>query len=177
LNNVPCWGGQTIAAGCNQNFNQQTRLYTAQNLSGTQLIRAPAWQINFGFNYEMPLMRDYTLTFSNNNSYFSRFPTFLATGRPNDDTFQSAYVKVDLGVSLKSPDELWEIAVIGKNINDKVTAGNCSVANIANGVVLGGEITGSTGRGPAGIDEKVCWADTGRELWLRLTVRPFASRK
>ena len=33
LNNVPCWGGQTIADGCNQNFNPKTGLYTAQNLA------------------------------------------------------------------------------------------------------------------------------------------------
>lgn len=35
LNNVPCYGGQTIALGCNQLFNETTGLYTAQELSGT----------------------------------------------------------------------------------------------------------------------------------------------
>ena len=55
---------------------------------------------------------------------------------------------------------------------DKIVAGNCTVANIGNGVVFGGELTGTNKIGPAGIDTKVCWVDPGREVWLRLTLRP-----
>jgi iron complex outermembrane recepter protein len=174
LNNVPCWGGQTIADGCNQNFSPATGLYTAQNLSGQQLVRAPEWQINFGLSYTYVLPNAYQLIFSDNNAYTSRFPTILAIGRPNNDNYQGSYAKSDLGLTLKSPDNRWEVALIGKNITDRITSGNCTLSNIANGDVLGGEITGGTARGPAGIDEALCWADVGREIWLRLTVRPLA---
>jgi iron complex outermembrane recepter protein len=172
LDNVPCWGGQTIAEGCNQ--NPATGL-SAQNLSGTQLIRAPAWQVDLGFNYSFKLAQGYELTFTNSNAYSSRFPTVLAIGRPNNDTFQGSFVKSDVGLSIKSPDSRWEVALIGKNVTDRVTAGNCALSNDAAGIVLGGEITGSTGRGPAGIDEKQCFLDVGRQLWLRLTIKPFAT--
>jgi hypothetical protein len=39
--------------------------------------------------------------------------------------------------------------------------------------VLGGEVTGGTTRGPAGVDEYGCYMYRGRELWVRVTVRPF----
>ena len=39
--------------------------------------------------------------------------------------------------------------------------------------VLGGVVTGGTVRGPAGVDELVCYMDRGRELWVRLTFRPY----
>ncbi len=68
--NAPCWGGQTIAEGCSQEFNPAVAAlivgptgqsvptvgaYTAQNLSGTPLIRAPDWDATVGFNlWEVP---------------------------------------------------------------------------------------------------------------------------
>jgi iron complex outermembrane receptor protein len=175
LDNVPCWGGQTIAAGCDKNFNPlavPVPAFTAQDLSGTQMVRAPEWQVNLGFTYTMPVMGDYNLVFSNNNAIFTKFPQFLAVGRPNNDQFQSGYAKIDLGLELHAPDDFWEIALITKNVADKIVAGNCTVANIGNGVVFGGELTGTNKIGPAGIDTKVCWVDPGREVWLRLTLRP-----
>jgi iron complex outermembrane receptor protein len=172
LNNVPCWGGQTIAAGCNQFFNGATGLYTAQNLNGTPLIRAPAWQAHLGFDYSFELPSNYKMVLTNNNSFSSRYVTFLAVGRPNDDNFQGSYLKSDLSLALHSPNDNWEVAVIAKNIGDKLTVGNCAASNSANGVAFGGEITGGTGVGPAGIDQVDCYVDPGREVWLRLTVRP-----
>jgi outer membrane receptor protein involved in Fe transport len=175
LDNVPCWGGQTIAAGCNQILNTNTGLYTAQNLDGTPLIRAPAWQANLGPSYEFPLPRGYRMVLSNNNSFSSRYVTFLAVGRPNSDNYQSSYVKTDLSLSLDGPGDSWEVALIGKDLNDKLISGYCNSANFANGAVLGGEVTGGTGVGRAGIDQVGCNVYPGREVWLRLTVRPFAS--
>ncbi len=175
LDNVPCYGGQTIAAGCNQAFNPFSGLYTAQNLAGTPLIRAPAWQVQGGFNYDYVLARNYKLSFSNNNSFSSRYVTFLAIGRPNQDNYQGSYIKSDVSVSLSGPDDGWELALIGRNVGDKLTAGQCTASNFAAGVLFGGEITGGTATGPAGIDQAACFVDPGREVWIRLTVRPFAS--
>ena len=177
LTNVPCWGGQTIADGCNQIFSSATGLYTAQNLSGTPLLRAPAWQAQLGLTYELPLARGYKLAFSNNNAFTSRYVTFLALGRPNDDNYQGSFVKSDVSLSLEGPDNAWELALVGKDLNDKLTTGNCQPTNFANGVVLGGQVTGGTTSGPAGVGQTECWIDPGREVWLRLTVRPFASLK
>lgn len=175
LNNVPCWGGQTIAAGCNQNLDAATGFYTAQNLSGTPMVRAPDWQINAGFDYEIPVGEGYMLVLGNSNAYSSSYSTDPAVGYPNDGNFQKSFVKSDLSLALKSPGERWEFAVIAKDINDKITTGNCNLQNFANGAVLGGQVTGGTVAGPAGISQVGCFMDPGREVWLRLTFRPFAS--
>ncbi|CAN7630895.1 TonB-dependent receptor [Phenylobacterium sp. LjRoot219] len=172
LNNVPCYGGQTIAAGCNRFLNPNTGLFTAQDLSGTPLIRAPEWQANFGFDYDFPVGHGLTVALGNNNQYSSKYVTFLATGRPNNDNYQDGYLKVDVSAALRGPDNRWELALVGKNITDKLTSGNCSPSNYAGGII-GGQVTGGTGAGIAGIDEVACYTDVGRSVWLRLTVRPF----
>jgi iron complex outermembrane recepter protein len=171
LSNVPCWGGQTIAAGCNQLFDAATGLYTAQNLAGTPMIRAPDAQANIGFDYEFPIGRGLTMVLANSNSFSSRFATFLAVGRPNDDQYQGSYFKSDVSVSLQGQDDRWEIGLIAKNINDKIIATNCNSSNYAGGAVFGGQITGGTGAGPAGIDQVACNTSPGRELWLRLQAK------
>ena len=176
LNNVPCWGGQTIADGCNQNLNPKTGLYTGQDLSGTQMVRAPEWTFNLGFNYEFPVAGDYKLALTNNNNYSSSYPGSLNVDRPNNDITQKAFAKIDLGLSLMTPDKRWQIALLGKNLFDKITCGQIGVANIQN-TIFGGEITGGTGRGPAGIDEATCYPVPGREIWLQLTFKPYASRE
>jgi iron complex outermembrane receptor protein len=174
FNNAPCWGGQLVSEGCNQSFNPAVGVYTAQDLSGTPLIRAPQWQGNLGFDYEVPLANDYRLLFTNSNAFSGRYVTYLSVNRPNNDNYQSAFVKVDLGVSLLGPKNLWEVAVIGKNINDKITSGNCVSSPLETEIVP--NPSGRPTRSPFGIDPAGCFADPGREVWLRLTVRPFAAR-
>jgi len=177
LDNVPCWGGQTIAEGCNQIFDPATGLYTAQNLAGTPLVRAPEWQFHAGFDYAYPLPSNYKMVFSNNNSFTSRYVTFLAVGRPDHDNYEGSYIKFDVSLALDAPADRWEIAVIGKNLGDKIVAGNCNPANYAGGDIFGAQTSGGTSSGPGGIDQVGCFVDPGREVWLRLTVRPFTWRE
>jgi iron complex outermembrane receptor protein len=187
FNNAPCWGGQLVSEGCSQAFNVAANpgpgptpptpnpgAYTAQDLSGTPLIRAPQWQVTLGFDYEMPLASDYKLVFSNSNELSSRYPTYLSVNRPNNDNYQSAFAKIDLGVTLQGPKNLWEVAVIGKNINDRITSGNCVSSPLETEIIP--NPSGGTTRSAFGIDPAGCFADPGREVWLRLTVRPFAAR-
>lgn len=173
--NAPCWGGQTIAEGCNQSYNPAVGLYTAQNLSRTPLIRAPAWQATLGFEYEIPLRSNYTLVLTNSNEFSSKYVTYLAVNRPNNDNYQDAFAKVDLGVTLQSPSDFWEAAVIGKDINDKLTAGNCVSSPLQTGATIDSP-SGGTATGPLGIDPAGCFTDPGREVWLRVTLRPLAGR-
>jgi iron complex outermembrane recepter protein len=165
--NAPCWGGQLFSEGCNQTP-------AAQDLSGTPLVRAPAWQANLGFDYEVPVKGDYTLVFSNSTEISSRFVTYPAANRPNNDNYQSAFAKVDLSLALRAPGERWELAVIGKDINDKITSGNCVSSPLLTETVPNS--SGGTTRSIFGIDPAGCFVDPGREVWLRLTVRPFAGR-
>lgn len=182
--NAPCWGGQLISEGCDQNFvpggidpvtgQQLPGHYTAQDLSGIPLIRAPEWQVTLGFDYEMPLKSDYKLVFTSSTEFSTRYVTYLAVNRPNDDNFQSSFAKVDLGVSLRGPSERWEVAVIGKNINNKITSGNCVSSPLETEIVP--NPAGGTVRSPFGIDPAGCFVDPGREVWLRVTLKPFAGR-
>jgi iron complex outermembrane receptor protein len=81
-------------------------------------------------------------------------------------------------VTLRGPGDKWELAVIGKNLNDKLTAGTCSTSNYAGGVLPPGiQTTGGTTSGLSGLDQQGCFVDPGREVWVRLTVKPFAERE
>jgi iron complex outermembrane receptor protein len=173
LDNVPCYTGQTIAQGCINFPNPNTGLNTAQDLSGTPLIRAPEWQASFGFDYSIDIGANMKMTVTNNNQYSSRFVTFLAVGRPGEDNYQRAYLKSDLSLALADRDDRWEVAVIGKNIGDKITSSFCSATNFAGGTFLGSAITGGMTSGPAGFAEKGCNTERGRSVWVRVTLRPF----
>ena len=186
LDNVPCWGGQMVSEGCDEVFtaaanqanpgagavvvNGVSGFYVAQGLDGIPLVRAPDWQANFGFDYEMPVGSEMKLEFSSNNQFSSRY---LANVGARSDFYQQKFVKADVSVTLTGPHDRWELSAIGKNLNNALTSNNCLPSNVANGVILGGETTGGTARGPAGIDEVGCFMDRGREVWLRITLKPF----
>jgi outer membrane receptor protein involved in Fe transport len=175
LDNVPCWSGQTIARGCNQFLNPVTGLYQAQQLSGTPLIRAPDWQSTFGFDYELPVSNNLELVFTNSNQYSSKYVTFLAVGRPNDDNYQKSFIKSDVSVALREQGNRWEVALIGKNIGDKFTAGNCSPSNYSGGLFFTNPTTG--GPTSSALAEVGCYTEAGREIWLRVTYTPFGAHE
>jgi iron complex outermembrane receptor protein len=168
LNHVPCWGGQLISQGCNQVPDPTTGRFTSQSLTGDPLVRAPDWQANVGFEYNFPLSERLALAFSSNSQISSRYLTNLGN-RP--DFYQSSYVKTDVSVALQSAH--WEVALIGRNITDKLTSGYCVNASIATGQIFLPPIFGGTTRNAAGVDELVCDVDRGREVWLRLMYKPF----
>lgn len=168
FDNATCWGGQTIAEGCNQIYDASTGLYTAQDLSGRDLMRAPEWMANFGLDYETAVGDGMTLALGLGEIYSSEYFTNLLL---RDDMIQDAYFKTNASIALRGKDDMWEVALIGNNLTDELVTGNCVNANLANGAVLGGQITGGTTRGPAGVDEIQCNVEPGREIWLRLTLK------
>lgn len=169
LTNLPCYGGQLISEGCNLLYSPAANAgaggYTAQDRSGLPLIRAPKWSGNFGADYEFDLGGDMRLAVATNNQWQSK--SLVNLGHVY---YQRAFLKTDWSMTLKGPQDRWEFALVGKNLGDKITSGNCSNGNRMAGNA-GGLITGSTVRGIAGSDEVGCWADSGREVWLRATVR------
>lgn len=196
FNNAPCWGGETYAEGCNVFYNPKQNLifgtassyypgYAAQNLAGTPLLHAPEWQLQGGFSYTFPVWNDMSMLIASETQYTSRYLILLGT-RP--DFWQPGYFKTDLNLTLRGPDDRWEIALIGKNLNDQLVRGSCDSYNNINGI-LGGQYNGLGGpgtmpgtngipsnvpiHGPSGVDSVACNIDRGRELWIRLTYRPF----
>ena len=170
--NAQCFGGQTIAQGCNQQFNPATGLYTSQDLSGTPLTRAPRWQVSAGFDYTVPLRDGKKLVFTNSNSYSGSFLRALAVNYPGNGQIQQHYAKVDLGLTLHSAADRWEFSVLAKNVTDKIVSSHCEIGAIKTGGILAISRGGST-VGPLGIDQENCFVDSGREIWVKLTIRPF----
>jgi iron complex outermembrane receptor protein len=163
--NAPCYGGQTIADGCDRALDPATGLFTAQDLSGRPLSHARDWQVNFGFDYRRQLPDGLALSVSNLNRYVSGYAPNLSYPYR-----QGAAIKTDLTLALEGADGRWEAAFIGKNLGGKLTVADCANFS-AEDQGFGGQITGGVGRGPAGVDELACWVDRGREVWLRLSYR------
>jgi outer membrane receptor protein involved in Fe transport len=187
--NADCKPGQTVDEGCNLLPTKVTNpdeiaagyysidpvlglpvRYNGQDLSGTPLHRAPAWQGTFSANYEKPLRANLALGIGAQVQYSSSYVVDLGN-RVNG--LQDAFAKVGANVRLSSRDDRWEIALVGNNLTDRLTTGSCLNINYpGGGGVFPGMITGAPIKGPAGSGETVCAYGRGRELWLRLTFRP-----
>jgi iron complex outermembrane receptor protein len=166
--NAPCGNGQTAAQGCDQLLSASTGRFTAQDLSGRPLVKAPDWSANFSTDYDMPLANDLTLALGANVTYSSKYSTVLID-TPGFE--QKAYSMFGANAALKGRDDAWEIALIGKNLANKYVASWCTNSNLQNATILGGQTSGGATSGPAGGDEGACSVQRGRELWLRLMVR------
>ncbi|WP_395393311.1 TonB-dependent receptor [Novosphingobium sp. BL-8A] len=172
LEGVPCYGGQTYAAGCNQLLDPSTGLYTAQSASGEPLERAPEWQLSAGADYELPVSRTTRFALGSSVQYSA---SYHATIGPREDYIQGSYAKLNAYLTLKGADDRWEVSLIANNLTNVIRAGYCTNGNFQNGQILGGQVTGSptNAAGPAGIDEVSCVLDPGRQVFLKLTLRPF----
>ena len=105
--NAPCYPNQTVAQGCTG---------TAQDLSGTELYRAPRWVLSAGFSYDYEMANGWKLGASADTNYSSSFLTDPASD-PNGR--QGNYHQYDASLNVQSPDENWQLALIGKNLSDK----------------------------------------------------------
>lgn len=166
--NAPCGNGQTIGEGCDQLLNPATGRFTSQDLAGRPLVRAPEWSGMVGFDYGMPVGHDLAVDFGAFANFSSKYSLNLID---HSGFYQKGYMKANASVTLKDMKGLWEVALIGNNLNNKITAANCFNSNSQNGVFFGGQISGGPLPGAAGNDEASCVAERGREVWVRLTMK------
>lgn len=107
--NAPCTPLQTAPGTvCSRDISGATRAY------------APKWSGSVGADYRMDLDDTYSIRFGATLNFTSGFywqPTV------SDLVRQNGYAKLDLRAAIGPDDGKWEIAVIGKNITDKLTAG------------------------------------------------------
>ncbi|HEX8058930.1 MAG TPA: TonB-dependent receptor [Novosphingobium sp.] len=116
FNNADCYQGQTFALGCNGIQNTTTLVYTAQNLSGRRLRKAPEFAATFGGYYETPITTGWMAGLSVDGSYSGAYE-YGTNYQPL--AYQSAYAKLDATLRFFSEDKRWEFAVIGRNLTDK----------------------------------------------------------
>jgi iron complex outermembrane receptor protein len=178
FNGATCDTGQTISQGCNEILDPATNKFvpvppgktaTARDLSNTRLPRAADWMLNGGVDYDMPVGNSHTLTFGSSVQFSSEYQTTLGT---REDTLQHAFAKLNANIGYKANSGAWEVSVIANNLTDKYTTGNCTLFDAAGGNVLAISSPGLP-VSPIGQPESACIPDPGRQVYLRLTLRPM----
>jgi iron complex outermembrane receptor protein len=120
---APCYAGQSVAQGCNlllvPRFNQAgvqiDTSYSAQDLSGTQVARAPDWTMSHGFTFETPVSSSLTLSFGGDANYTDSFNPEPAA---NPRALQRDAWRLNGFVSLKGASDRWELSLIGRNLTN-----------------------------------------------------------
>ncbi|PEQ14523.1 hypothetical protein B2G71_02790 [Novosphingobium sp. PC22D] len=136
-----CYAGQTVALGCDRQFDPVLDRYTAQDLSGRRLRKAPVVTGNFGTYYETPVTGSTWASLSADVSYSGKYN---AGTQLQPLAEQSAYAKLDASLRIFAEDKSWELALIGRNLTNK--------RNLINGI-------DRTGTGGAkGVDQPSCTA-------------------
>lgn len=135
-----CYAGQSAALGCNQVLNTATGRYTSQDLSGTQLRKAPTWTAVFGGYYEVPLPHAVRFSVSADADYSDGYN---ASTNYNPYAYQKAYTKLDATMRLFTADKRWELALIGRNLTQVRELINANDRN-GTGGLKGGVATCST---------------------------------
>jgi iron complex outermembrane receptor protein len=111
---APCYGGQTIAEGCTVVGGR-----TVQDLSGKPTANAPEWTASLQANYESQPMNGLVFGASANAKYSSSYYGG-PFGNPNGQ--QSAFTVFDLRVHVRSEDDKWDLALVGKNLGNEYVA-------------------------------------------------------
>lgn len=122
---APCSSIQTLvgaSAGC---INRR------QDLSGKRRGFAPEWSGNFRLDAVVPVsnlqVRITPLM------YFTSW--YFQSSTADDLIRQEGFAKFDLRLGLSPQDQSWEVAVIGRNLTDRATAGFRQTVSGANGSV------------------------------------------
>ncbi|WP_380855733.1 TonB-dependent receptor [Sphingoaurantiacus capsulatus] len=158
-----CWVGQTIAEGCTIDSPDAGTVPDLQDLSGQVLPRAPKWSGTIGFDYEGGVGSGLELKLNGRTNYQSF--SYLAQESAPWMTRGSQFL-FDAGLAVGAEEGSWELALIGKNLTNKYYG--TSGAQISGTGVAG--TTGTAGPGQRADFSAV--VSRGREVWLRLTLRP-----
>lgn len=165
-----CWGGQTIAQGCNLVFvgpgEEDVRplapgdaAANRQNLAGLPTANAPKWTGTLGVTYE----RDFGTSLTGGISVDARYSDdYLTSAFGNPFTRQDSYVNLDASIRVGTQDDRWLLTLIGKNLTDKWYAtGGTDAPNTGSGT---GTATGVRA-------DQIGFATLPRTVQLQLTFR------
>lgn len=152
--NGPCYPGQTVAEGCRSTTFPNGSVAFVQDLAGTPLAYAPEWQFNVRLNGGgLPLGDRFEVGYEL-FYYWIDDVHFKLTNDPLDT--QEAYGKVNATVNVGPRGGAWTVALIGKNLADKLTSS------------LGDSTTGVGQAGDIGPTPSYKFAEPGRQIALQL---------
>ena len=159
-----CYAGQSIQDGCDQVRNPTTGRFVSQNVGGTKVPISPEWSATLGFTYDMDIgASGWKASLDLDSRYSGSYSRSLLR---LPDSKADSYVILDGSLRVYSPDERWQMTLIGRNLFDKL-------------VVLGQfdrSLTGSGNGLPAG-DPALQRADLisrvlrGRQIWIEIGYR------
>lgn len=133
---APCYGGQSVAAGCNTVFQGAG----GQDLSGAPTAVAPEWTGSLGFDYERPVAGDWVFAVSADSRYSS---SYLASSFAHPLSRQDEFLTIDATLRLRTADERYEIAVIGRNLTNQFIVGG--VVDAPNTPAVPGQVADQLG--------------------------------
>lgn len=163
---APCYGGQSIAAGCDTSFPAPlpgapapSAPFTGQDLSGKPTAMAPRLTASLGGNFESPVGGGLVLGASLDGRYSS---SYFGSSFAVPLSRQKRYVSLDGSLRLKTEDDQWEVALIGRNLtNNFHISGVLDLPNSGSG-------TGTA----AGVSaDQIGLADLPRTVRLQITWR------
>jgi len=131
-----CFTGQTPAQGCDEKQPGQAETELRQNLAGNTRPGAPKWSGFVAANYERELGSGLLFGLTANLQY--KGETVLSSSDPFA-TYPS-YTMFDANVRIFDADDRWQVALIGKNLNDElaiVTSGNVPGTGANTGTAFG----------------------------------------
>jgi iron complex outermembrane recepter protein len=154
-----CYRGET-APTCTNRINPQTgQTALLQNLSGTQLPRAPTWAGNVGAIYERPVSETLKAMISGNLTFSD---SYLTDYLGKEFARSPAYQLIDVTLGIGRRNDGWKFEVIGRNLGDAHYWTRAS-DNPFSGTAPGGA-TGTRGDTIAAVSQ-------GRQVMMRLTAR------
>jgi outer membrane receptor protein involved in Fe transport len=109
---APCYQGQTPLMGCTVVVGQGPR----QNLRGLPTAMAPKWTGTLGVNFDTDVAEDLKLGVSVDGRYSGKY---ITSAFGNFLTEQKSYVQLDASARLRTADEHFEVALIGKNLTNR----------------------------------------------------------
>jgi outer membrane receptor protein involved in Fe transport len=109
-----CYTGQTPAAGCILPPPPAVETDAYQNLEGNDRPNAPEWSGFFLLDYERPLTSNLILGATAN----MQFKDDLGLIATEPDVIQDAYQTYDASIRVRTADDKWQVALIGKNLSD-----------------------------------------------------------
>ena len=109
--NAPCYTGETPAEGCTIIGGRPT-----QDLSGVRTSIAPKWTASLGAGYETPISKGWIFGASVQGRYSG---SYLASPFGAPLSRQPSYTTIDGSVRVRSEDDRWEVALIGKNLTNR----------------------------------------------------------